>query len=562
MSKKWDREIRETTRGIARAWGQMAPADAGSQPADERAGDEIVRDPVVGHPRLTLGEPGSWSRVLLAYWSWILLITVLVTVGAGALAEMQTPIYKSQAEVAVYAASSAGNSAVQSYVMGTEKRVASSGAVLSVASQSLLISVGNLQHGLSITVPAETDLLVISYSDPNPQVAQSVADGVAQAYVAYRSSKASPLATGNTPATPVTTTPVQAAVITYAALPTSPVSPNRLLIIGAALLLGLALGIGMALLRDAMDDGLRGAVDLQLQTDIPVLAQIPRFQRKRRSVTERLVIMRNSSSCVAEAYRNLRTRVLQVAGWRSTNLLLITSPGREDKATVAANLAAALALSGRRVVLLCADLRWGRTHALFGLATRPGLAKVVNGAATLDDALRWTEVPRLQVLPGGPPAEDPSSVLQSTAFRNLLAQLRREADFVVIDAPPVLASADTAALAELGAMILLVADARASTRAELRDATQQLGHVRDQLIGCVLDNVGRSHRLRQPSKPPVLSDVDAARTWSQPGSGAAWDQDILDQPMTSERGLSAAPAGGPHPELKREPEATAIHGEV
>ncbi len=525
MSKKWDREIRETTRGIARAWGHMAPADAGSQPADERAGDEIARDPVVGHPRFTLGEPGSWSRVLLAYWSWILLITLLVTVGAGALAEMQTPIYKSQAEVAVYAASSAGSSALQSYVMGTEKRVASSGAVLSVASQSLLISVGNLQHGLSITVPAETDLLVISYSDPNPQVAQSVADGVAQAYIAYRSSKASPVATGNTPATSVTTTPVQAAVITYAALPTSPVSPNRLLIIGAALVLGLALGIGMALLRDAMDDGLRGPLDLQLQTDTPVLAQIPRFQRKRRSVTERLVIMRNSNSSVAEAYRNLRTRVLQVAGWRRANLLLVTSPGREDKATVAANLAAALALSGRRVVLVCADLRWGRTHALFGLATRPGLAKVVNGAFTLGDALRWTEVPRLQVLPGGPPAED-------------------------------------GALAELGAMILLVADARASTRAELRDATQQLGHVRDQLIGCVLDNVGRAHRLRQPSKPPVLSDVDAARTWSQPGSGAAWDQDILDQPMTSERVLSAAPAGGPHPELKREPEATSIHGEV
>src|SRR5204863_279744 len=86
----------------------------------------------------------------------IIVTAVLMTVGAGALAEMQTPIYKSQAEVAVYAASSAGNSAVQSYVMGTEKRVASSGAVLSVASQSLLISVGNLQHGLSITVPAET----------------------------------------------------------------------------------------------------------------------------------------------------------------------------------------------------------------------------------------------------------------------------------------------------------------------------------------------------------------------------------------------------------------------
>ena len=524
----------------------MAHADAGLHPGDAQAGYENARHPIVGHPRFTLGAPGSWSRVLLAYWSWILLMTVVVTAGAGVLAEMQTPIYKSQATVAVYAASSAGNAALQSFVMGTERGVASSGAVLSVASQSLLIPVGGLQHGLSITVPADTDLLVISFSDPDPQVAQSVAEGVAQAYVAYRSSKASPVATGTTPATASTTAPVQATVITGAGLPTTPVSPNRLLIVGAALVLGLALGIGLALLRDATDDGLRGPLDLQLQAGTPVLAQIPRFHRKAQSVTDRLVIVRNPSSSLAEAYRNLRTRALQVAGWRHVNLLLVTSPGREDKATVAANLAAALALSGRRVVLVCADLRWGRTHALFGLPTRPGLAKVVTGDAALADALRWTEVPRLQVLPGGPPSDDPSSLLQSTAFRKLLAQLRSEADFVVIDAPPVLASADTAALAELGAMVLLVADARASTRAEVREATHELAHVRDQLIGCVLDNVGRAHQLRQPTTRPALSDVEAARTWSQPGSRAAWDHEILNQPVTSER----------------EQEATAIHGEV
>src|SRR5207249_9788890 len=130
------------------------------------------------------------------------------------------------------------------------------------------------------------------------------------------------------------------------------------------------------------------------------------------------------------------------------------------------------------------------------------------GDARLADVLRWTEVSRLQVVPGGQAYFDPSSVLQSTAFRNLLAELRSEADFVVIDGPPVLSSADTAALAELGAMILLVADARASTRAEVREATHELAHVRDQLIGCVLDNVGRAHQLRQPTTRPALSDVE------------------------------------------------------
>jgi capsular exopolysaccharide synthesis family protein len=492
---------------IARAWGRSSRTAPGSPPAAER---------------------GSWSRVLLKHWSWILLMTAAVTAGAVALSEMQTPIYKAQAVVAVYPPSWAG-SAVP-IVLGTEKGIISSGAVLSIASQSLLISESTLQRGLSISIPVDTDLLVISFSDPDPQLAQSVAEGIAQAYVTYRSWKAPPVATGNTSATPSTAEAVQAAVITDAPLPTSPVSPQRLLIIGAALILGLALGIGMALIRDRMDDGLRGPLDLQTQADAPVLAQIPAFSRKKRSIADGLVLLRNPSSTVAEAYRNLRTRVLQMAAWRRANVLLVTSPSREDKTTVAANLAAALALSGRRVVLVGADLRWGRTHALFGLDNRLGLTNLVNGDATLADALRWTEVSGLQVLPGGQAYFDPSSVLQSSAFRNLVDELRGEAEFVVIDAPPVLASADTAALAELGAMILLVADARASTRAEVRNAMRELGHVHDEVIGCVLDNVGRARRLPQASIAAAMRRINVR--------------------------------ANARPELEREQEATSKHGDT
>jgi succinoglycan biosynthesis transport protein ExoP len=492
---KWDHEINGTTRGTSPAWSRISR-------------------------RFAMGEPGSWSRLLLKQWSWILLITAVVTAGAAVLAELQTPIYKAQAEVAVYPPSWAG-SAVP-IVLGTEKGIVSSDAVLSIASQSLLIYESTMRHGLSITIPVDTDLLVISYSDPDPQVAQSVAEGIAQAYVGYRAEKAPPSAAGNT-----TAEAVKAVVITDAPLPTSPVSPNRPLIIGAALMLGLTLGIGLALLRDKLDDGLRGPLDLQTQTDAPVLAQIPAFSRKQRSMADGLVVLRNPSSTVAEAYRNLRTRVLQVAGWRRSNVLLATSPSGEDKATVAANLAAALAVSGRSVVLVCADLRWGRTHALFGLDNRVGLANVVNGDARLADALRWTKVCGLQVLPGGQAYFDPSSVLQSTVFRKLLDELRSQADFVVIDAPAVLASADTAVLAELGAMILLVADAQSSTRAEVRTAMRDLAHAHDDVIGSVLDNVGRAHRLPQAS------------------IGAAMRR-------ANQRGFTAAPNGSARPEPERD----------
>jgi tyrosine-protein kinase len=481
----------------------------------------------------------SWSRVLLKHWVWIVLMTDAVTVGAVVLSEMQTPMYKAQAVVAVSPASSAGM-ALQPFVMGTEKGIASSGAVLAIASKSLLIPKDKLERGLSITIPVDTDLLVIAFTDPDPQVAQRVAEGIAQTYVAYRTWKAPPTGSGKATTTAPPADALQAAVITDAALPSSPVSPNRLLIIGTGLILGLALGIGIALIRDKMDDGLRGPLDLQTQADAPVLAQIPAFSRKKRRIADGLVMIRNPSSTVAEAYRNLRTRVLQVAAWRHANVLLVTSPSREDKTTVTGNLAAALAQSGRRVVLVCADLRWGRTHALFGLDNGLGLTNLVNGDARLADVLRWTEVSRLQLVPGGQAYFDPSSVLQSTAFRTLLGELRSEADFVVIDAPPVLASADTAALADLGAMVLLVADARASTRAEVRTAMRELGHVHDDVIGCVLDNVGRARRLPQASIALAMRTVN----------GRAY----------SDRG--AAPNGNVRPEPALEQEAAPMPGQL
>jgi succinoglycan biosynthesis transport protein ExoP len=518
---------------------------------DERANPQQSGNAVAGHPWLASRERGYWSRVLLRYWSWILAITAVVIAAAAGVAEVQTPIYTSQATVAVYPAS-ATSSGLQPFVMGTEKGIASSGTVLSIASQSLLIPVSKLQHGLSITVPVDSDLLLISFSDQNPQVAQSLAEGIAQAYVAYRTSINQPTSARNAPSTPSTAGAVQAAVITDATLPTSPVSPDRLLIVGVAVILGLALGLGVVLIRDWMDDGLRGPLDLQTQANTPVLGQIPDINRMRRGVAHGLVMVNSPNSPVADAYLNLRTRVLQAAASRRSNTLLVTSPGSEDKTTIGANLAAALAMSGRKVVLVCADPRWGNADALFGLDGGLGLTSLVQGDANLADALRGTEVPGLQLLPSGPASVDTASVSQSTAFQKLLRELQSEADFVVIDAPPVLASADTAALAELGAMILLVADARASTRAGVRAASNELGHVRDCLIGCVLDRAGQAWRLHEPSKPAGMPHKEAAGTSSRQGSRQALNQNILNEPADSDHSIAELSNGNASPELGRQ----------
>ena len=448
--------------------------------------------------RLAPAVRDLWSRFLIARLMSILLMAVVVTASAGGFVLLQKPTYKSQATVAVYPASGV-SSGLQPFVMGTEKGVAASGAVLSLASQSLLIPVSKLQSGLSITVPADSDLLDISYTDTNPQVAQSAAEGIAAAYVAYRTTA---LGTTGTKSTSSPTGGVQAAIVTNAPLPTSPDSLNPLLILGAALIMGLSLGIGLALILDWLDDALRGPIDLEAQAGAPVLGQIPTLHRRDRGG---LIVVTHPTSRAADEYGNLRTRVVQAAAALNSRALLVTSPGREDGTGVAANLAASLAQSGRKVVLLSADLRRGRAHALFGVENRLGVTSVVGGDAALTDVLAKTEVPGLRLIPNGPASPDPSGVLQSPGFRKLLTRLRKEVDFVVIDAPPVLTGADTGALAELPVMTLLVADGKVSARADVQAAAQELRRVRDGLIGCVLDNVGRPQRLSKPARPAVMT---------------------------------------------------------
>jgi polysaccharide biosynthesis transport protein len=475
-----------------------------------------------------------WPRFLRVHLAWILLITLAVTVGAYVVAKAQKSIYTSQAVVVVFA-EAANASSNEPVIMATEKGIASSEAVTSIASTSLGISQSDLQAGLTVSVPVDTDLLDFAFSDSNPALARTAAEAVANAYISFRT----PTTVATSSKTPAPTVPgaVQPSIITDAPLPTSPSSPNRLLDVGVALLLGLALGTGVALVRDAMDDRLRGTLDLEAQARAPVLAQIPAFRRKRSRADQQLVMVHSPNSQVAEAYRDLRTRLLKVAASRDTDTLLVTSLGSEDKTTIAANVAAALALSGRHVILVCADLRWGRTHELFGLSNEVGLTSVLSGDASLAGALQDTEVRRLQLLAAGPAIPDPAALFQSPAFPRVLGQLRRRATFMVIDAPPVLASADTEALAEFSGMILLVADARVSKRAQVRAATDRLGRANDARIFCVFDNVGRPRSLPGLSRTP--SSV------SLRGSGRAKTGDAATTPKAALNGHASVAAESP-----------------
>ena len=443
---------------------------------------------------------GARSRFVIAHARWIVLVTAAVVAITSALVLLQTPQYVSVAEVLVQA----GPNATLQPDMGTEVGVAASGAVLATASRSLHVPKAELANGLSVHEPGTTFTLQVSYSDASPQVARQRAQAIAAAYVAYRSSLRARQATAQG-AAPIPT------LITPAALPTAPSSPNLALDIGAALIVGLALAFGSAWLRDRLDDRVRGPADLEVQSGAPVLAQIPVFQSSSRYSRSRLAMTASRDSAVAQAYRDLRARLIHSAhpnamnsahrkatnsAHRNAMSLLVTSPAGEDRAEVAANLSIAFAQAGHSTVLVCADLRYGRSDEMFGLACGDGLAGILSGRSTMASALRSSGVPGLRVLPRGETPLDPAALLQNPSCRDLFGYLSRQADVIVVEAPPLLAAADASLLADLADRILLVADARRSARSQASTGMRDIEHVRSKVAGWVLCNVGRVYRLR------------------------------------------------------------------
>ena len=272
-------------------------------------------------------------------------------------------------------------------------------------------------------------------------------------------------------------------------LPGRPSSPNKALNAALGLALGLILGVGIAFLREMLSDELRGRADFEDHAGVPVLAVIPKVASWRRKSEAKLITLDQPKSVVSEAYRTLRTSILFSAMQRGLHTIMVASANAgEGKSTTAANLAVVLADSGKRVVLISADLRKPRLHKFFGLETEPGLSNALAGESTVWDTLQAPEIENLRVMVSGPVPARPTELLQSEAMGELVADLRDVSDFVIIDTSPILPVADALVLAPLVDGILLVADASITTRSAVTHTRELLDQVDARLIGAVFND--------------------------------------------------------------------------
>lgn len=292
-------------------------------------------------------------------------------------------------------------------------------------------------------------------------------------------------------------------------------------------MVGTLLGIGLAVVRDHFDDLVRDEDDAKRAAPmLPVLGRIPTG-----SADQRLVTLVDGASPSAEAYRGLSASVRfllaanQTSGLTSGTgaaggqVVLITSPDAGDgKTSTAANLSVAAARAGLRVVLVGTDMRRPKLHRRFGMPAGAGLSDVLAAEVPIREALLDVGVEGMWVLPAGTKPPNPAELLASPRMRELLDYLRGGSDLVVLDAPPVLAVADSLEMARHVDATLVVVRANQSRRRNLQHALERLEGVGAAVSGIVVNDLNAKSaaytyytQSYADEEPVVDRDADAAQ---------------------------------------------------
>jgi tyrosine-protein kinase Etk/Wzc len=319
-------------------------------------------------------------------------------------------------------------------------------------------------------------------------------------------------------------------IVSLADTPYAPVLAAAPLKLSLGVFLGFLLGMGGAFLLEAMNTSVRRPEDLELALSVPGLAVIPRLTpsaqparrlggllgsgKKAEPGSERsLGAVSQPFSVGLEAFRMLRTSLIWCEQGDQMKTLVVTSAAPGDgKTLTAANLAVTFAYDGLRVLLIDCDVRRPKLHGLFQVSRAPGLMELLtpttsardgieslsfdpgqglteSGRAVLD-VIRPTKIRGLSLLPCGALPTNASNLLSGVRMRVLLQELAKNFDLVILDTPPVLATADAGILASLADGVLLVVRAGQTDKVAAKRAHQQLVNVKARVVGTVLNDPG------------------------------------------------------------------------
>jgi len=307
--------------------------------------------------------------------------------------------------------------------------------------------------------------------------------------------------------------------------PTRPAGLSKRMTTIAAGICGLILGVVAAFLLDRLDTRAREASEIAAALGRPILGEVPVFSRRPLQGTAALVMVANDRSSrvyfAREAYRRLRSAVLFQAIDREGSggyvVSFTSAHPSEGKSVTASNLAAALAQAGRVTVLVSADLRRPQVESIVGIgAFQTGLSTyLANQEPDLD--LLDTQVPNLYVIPSGPVPANPSELLGQPAFDRMLDELRKTAEIVLIDTPPVLSAADALVIGRKVDGTVLVVDSNETETSDLLQVRSEFERAGINVLGAVANRVREPRAtlfgaFRQKNRYAYSSVVNASET--------------------------------------------------
>ncbi|WP_164232955.1 polysaccharide biosynthesis tyrosine autokinase [Microbacterium hydrocarbonoxydans] len=432
-------------------------------------------------------ELRDYVRILHKNWILILVLLLLGLGGGTAYALLQEPKYvaSTQLYVSVRTEGAATGDLVQGTTFARQMvtsyvDVVGTALVLEPVIEELNLdtSVGALASRISATTPLNTVLIDIDVTDTDPERAAKIADAVAQSF------SAAVQGTLEQPAAEGATSPVQITITEPAAEPTAPTSPNVRMLIILGGVLGLAAGIGIALLRTVLDTRIHTLHDIEHITDRPMLGGIA-FDP---NATKRpLIVHDDPRSPRAESFRTLRTNLQFLDVTSGPRIFVVSSSGPgEGKSTTTANLAIALAETGARVCLIDGDLRLPRIADYLGIEGGVGLTDVLIGRVDTPDALQKWGQNDLYVLASGRIPPNPSELLGSAAMDQVLKPLGEYFDYVLIDAPPLLLVTDAAVIGKKSRGVILAAASGKTKKQELSGTVRTLETAGVDLLGVVV----------------------------------------------------------------------------
>lgn len=286
-------------------------------------------------------------------------------------------------------------------------------------------------------------------------------------------------------------------IVDPAEIPKSPVKPKKTQNTLLGLIVGLALGIGLAFFLEYLDNTIKVPDDIKERLKILYLGPVPAFKVTMdgnpggpRKPQDDLVTLSAPKSTASESYRGIRTSILFSAADAAPRAILVASAApSEGKTITAANLAVTMAQAGNRVLIIDCDMRRPRLHRVFNVPRDKGISNILVGRCTADEAVIHSAIPGIDIIPSGPVPPNPSEMLGSQNMTHFIQNVRDRYELIILDSPPITAVTDTVILSRLVDGVLIVIRAGETHREIIKNGIGLLKAANARILGAILNGV-------------------------------------------------------------------------